>query len=131
MICGTATGNLGKPAELRQTSGGPVLSFSVASNTKVKGEKVTTWVRCSLFGKRGEALAQYLTQGTKVAVFGELSQREYNGKTYLEMRVSELDMMGGGDRARTESRPAATGGGGSFNDPDEYDAPIDTDALPF
>jgi single-strand DNA-binding protein len=129
MLIGSVTGNLGKPAELRQTSGGPVLSFSVASNTKVKGEKVTTWVRCSLFGKRGEALAQYLTQGTKVAVFGELTQCEYNGKTYLEMRVSELDMMGGGDRGqRAESRPAATGGGG-FDDAD-YGAGSDSE-IPF
>ena len=82
MINTVVTGNLGQDAELRTTANGDVLcSFSVASNSKVKGEKVTTWVKCTLWGKRGEALSQYLTKGTKVAVAGELSLNEYNDKT--------------------------------------------------
>lgn len=130
MLTAVVTGNLGKSAEIRQTSAGAVCSFSVASNAKVKGEKVTTWVRCSLFGKRGESLAQYLTQGTKVAVSGELSMRTHEGKTYLEMRVSEIDLMGGGERGgqqRTESK--SSGGGGGYSDTDY--GPVDDSDLPF
>ncbi len=130
MITANVTGNLGRPAELRQTSGGPVLSFSVASNAKVKGEKVTTWVRCSLFGKRGEALAQFLTQGTKVHCAGELSTHEHNGKTYLELRVSEVELMGGGDRgAARGNSPTEAKGGGGFDDVDY--GKIEDDAIPF
>ncbi len=109
-----------------------VCSFGVASETKVKGEKVTTWVDCSLWGKRGEALCQYLTKGVKVTVIGELSMREHNGKTYLQVKVSEIAMQGGGERkggAASSSKPKEVGGGG-FDDQD-YGAPIDGDDIPF
>lgn len=123
MINATVSGNLGKDAELRDAGQSRVLSFSVASSAKVKGEKTTTWVRCSLWGKRGEALAQYLTKGSKVCVAGELSTREYNGSTYLEMRVSELDMMGG---------RGASGGGVNAPPSDEPgDDLAGADDIPF
>lgn len=98
MIFATITGNIGKTAEVRDAGGTPVCSFSVASNTKVKGEKVTTWTRANIWGARGEKLAPYLTVGTKVACCGELTTREYEGKTYLELRVDQIDLMGGGQR---------------------------------
>jgi len=127
MINATIVGNLGRDAELRQTGSGPVLSFSVASAEKRKGEEQTTWVRCSLWGKRGEALARHLTKGSKVAVSGSLSTREYEGKTYLECNVNDLEFAGGkGDGGqRQQSQP---GGGGS----DGYDdAPPDDSDIPF
>lgn len=104
MIQAFVTGNLGRDAELRHTGKDPVCSFSVASARKQKGEEQTTWVRCSLWGRRGEALMQYLTKGTKVAVSGELSTREHNGKTYVEVRVNEIDLMGGGKGDRPSRR---------------------------
>lgn len=103
MIAATVCGNLGRDAELRDTRAGSVLSFSVASSQGKRGEETTTWVRCSLFGKRAEALAQYLTKGTRVAVAGSMSLREYEGRngpgTSLELLVSEVQLMGGGERA--------------------------------
>ena len=110
MIIAVISGNLGNDAELRHLNEGTVvLSFGVASNQKVKGEKITTWVRCSLFGERAQKLAQYLTKGTKVTVSGTLSTREYEGKTYLELRVDQLEFMGGERHqdapAKTQARP--------------------------
>lgn len=105
MIQAFITGNIGKDAETRAAGQDTVTSFSVASNRKQKGEDVTTWVRCSIWGKRGAALSQYLTKGGKVAVSGELSTREHDGKTYLELRVSEIDLMGGGGK-KPETRRA-------------------------
>lgn len=116
MIQAFVAGNLGKDAELRAVgSKDMVCSFSVASSRKNKGGEQTTWVRCSLWGKRGEALAKYLTKGSKVAVSGELSTREYEGKTYVELRVSEVELMGGNkpaagrqaDPSPDEEQPAA------------------------
>jgi single-strand DNA-binding protein len=100
MIHGMIAGNLGGNAELRQTKDGQsVCSFSVASSTKVKGNKVTTWVRCSMWGKRGESLSQFLNKGTQVAVVGELTMRTYEQggetKTSLECRVDDVALMGG------------------------------------
>ena len=97
MISATVAGHLGKDAELRYTQdGGPVLNFSVASTEKKDGP--TTWVRCALFGKRGEAVAQYLKKGTPVCVSGGLTMREFESqgekRTSLDMRVDGLKLMG-------------------------------------
>ena len=125
MIISTVTGNVGKDASLRQTEGGPVLGFNVASNTKERGVEVTTWVECSLWGTRGEKLAQYLTKGKKIAVGGEMSHREYDGKTIITMRVSGVDFMGG------RSEP---GGGQRREQPrDNYEGndSVGEDSIPF
>lgn len=68
------SGNLGANSELRYTkSGTPILTFSLAVNDRVpNGDGTwgdyTNWPDCSMFGKRAEALAPYLTKGVKVTV---------------------------------------------------------------
>jgi single-strand DNA-binding protein len=48
-----------------------------------------------MWGKQAEgALPGYLKKGQQVAVTGELSTREYEGKTYLELRVNSIDLVG-------------------------------------
>lgn len=114
MIHGTVAGNLGKDAELRHTQNGKVVcSFSVASNKKDKdGEDVTTWVRCSLWGVRGEKLAKYLTSGTRVTVVGSLELRSYDKdgetRTSLECDVADVALMGG--KAAGETAAPRQGG---------------------
>lgn len=117
MILATIPGTLGKDAEIRDTTGGPVLSFSIASEDFVKGQKTTTWVGCSMFGKRGEKLVSMLTKGSKVTVSGTLSTREHNGKTYLDCRVNEIALQGGGKRGgQSSDTPTSQGGGYSDED---------------
>jgi single-strand DNA-binding protein len=115
MIQGIIAGNIGDDAKMKVIpSGTTVCEFSVASSRKDKnGAEQTQWVRCSLFGKRGEALQKYLTKGTKVTVIGELNVRQYdkNGGgqgVSVEIRASEVALMGGGQRN-------GSGGGGSFD----------------
>ena len=92
-------GNIGKDAQTRTTqTGDSVTSWTVAVEDRQGKEKATIWFDCSLWGKRGEALAQYLTKGGKVAVSGEFGKREHEGKTYLTIRVAEVSLMGGVDR---------------------------------
>jgi single-strand DNA-binding protein len=89
----TIAGNVTKDAVLRRTqSGEPVLGFSVAVNDN--RTKQAIFFEISLWGKRGDALAQYLTKGTKVAVSGDLGQREHDGKTYLTVNVQDVTLMG-------------------------------------
>jgi single-strand DNA-binding protein len=103
-------GNLGRDAELRYTpSGNPVLRFSVACST-IQGsgdarQEHTDWYNVSLFGKRGEAIVQYLTKGSRVAVVGRLQHRSYTRQDgtvgcALDVTASEIDFAGSG-------RPAA------------------------
>ena len=95
----TIAGNLGKDAVLRSTgSGDKVLGFGVAVEERSGQDKRTIWFDCSLWGKRGDALAQYLTKGSRVCVSGTLSTREHEGKTYLTVNASEVTLMGGGER---------------------------------
>lgn len=98
MITGNVSGNLGKDAETK----GEATHFSIASNEKVKGEKVTTWVNCTLWGKRGEALRQYLTKGSKVCASGTVRLREYESqgqkKQSLDLMVDQIELMGGGEK---------------------------------
>ena len=95
----TIAGRLGKDATLRRTQGGdPVLSFSVAVDHRAGKEKHTMWFECAIWGKRGESLEQYLTKGACVAVTGDFWTREYEGKTYLQVRVNDVTMLGGGER---------------------------------
>lgn len=89
-------GNIGKDAETRTTpNGDKVTSWTVAVEDRAGKEKGTFWFDCTLWGSRGEALAQYLTKGSKVAVSGELTRREYEGKTYLGVNVSGVTLQGG------------------------------------
>ena len=60
----TITGQLGKDAELRTIGNDSVLSFSVADGFTKGGDKFTIWWNCSLFGKRADALQQYLILGS-------------------------------------------------------------------
>jgi len=87
-------GRLGKEAELAQAGNSQVCRFSVAADSGYGDKKVTMWISCNLWGKRGQSLVQYLIKGTKVMVIGELSETEYNGKKYLNLNVNQIEMLG-------------------------------------
>jgi single-strand DNA-binding protein len=94
------TGNLGNQAEQRFTQGGDsVVNFNVAVKAGFGDKAITTWVRCNLWGKRGESVLPYLNKGQLVGITGELANREYQDKdgqkrTSLEVRVNELTLLG-------------------------------------
>ena len=82
------SGNLTRDPELRQTASGmPVLGFGVAVNDRRKNSQTGEWedcpnyIDCTMFGTRAQALSQYLSKGSKVAIEGKLrwSQWERDG----------------------------------------------------
>lgn len=92
----TIAGNIGKDAVTRKTQNGDsVTGWTVAVEERQGQEKRTLWFDCALWGTRGEKLAPYLTKGGKIAVSGELSTREHEGKTYLTIRVDQVTLLGG------------------------------------
>ena len=107
------SGNITSDAELRTTaSGNPVCSFGVAVNDRRRNqngewEDYANFVDCQLFGRRAEAIAQYLTKGTKVAVEGRLhysSWEDKNGggrRSKLEVYADELEFMSGRSSAQS------------------------------
>jgi single-strand DNA-binding protein len=111
-------GGLTRDAVLRRTQqGDPILGFSVGVSEG--RDKPSTYFDCSLFGKRGEALLPFLNKGTRVTVVGDLSTREHEGKTYLQVRASEITLQGGGQRQEERDEPAKG----------RYDMP--SDEIPF
>lgn len=113
-------GNLGKDAELKTTQGGDSFCrFSVAVTTGWGDKKATTWWDVTRWGKGADKLAGFLKKGTKVAVSGEISTREHEGKTYLQIRADHVTLQGdaGGvgqrsDGDRQQSSDRGNGGGG-------------------
>lgn len=132
----TVTGGLGRDAELKTTqSGDDILSFSVGSTQGYGERKTTNWFRCTVWGKRGRSIAQYLTKGTKVTVQGELSIGEYDGKPQYEIRVNEVEWQRN-DSPRSESagggtKAPATDGGSSWDDIEGDDVPFATNDVRF
>lgn len=101
----TIAGRLGKDATRGTTQGGDVVAnFSVAVDSRNGQDKVTNWWRCAMWGKRADALGRYLTKGTSVAVTGEFSLGEYEGKPQLNCRVSEITLLGGGEQKQQEEK---------------------------
>jgi single-strand DNA-binding protein len=108
----TIAGGLGRDAELKYLNNGdPICNFSVADSQG--RDKGTIWWNCTLFGKRGEALAQYLTKGQSVTVVGTITEREWQDKEgakrkSMDVRVSEIALQGGRkDAEPQEERRAA------------------------
>lgn len=107
----TFTGNLGGDAERKQVGDTTVCNFSLAVNQKRKGEEVTLWIRCALWGKRAEAggVTDYLTKGKQVLVSGPIELEEYtlqNGekRTSVKLDVREIQLLGGGEK-KPDSKP--------------------------
>lgn len=117
----TIAGRVGRDAETRATNSGSVTSFTVAVDQRNGRDKTTNWWRVSLWGKRGEGLAQYIRKGDNITVTGEFSLGEYEGKPQLNVNANDVALQGGkGER----SEPQQSGG---------WQAPADNldDSIPF
>lgn len=111
-------GNLGADPDLRVTAGGQaVLKLRLATtetyldrnNTR---QERTEWHSVTLWGKRGEALAKFLTKGDRIFVEGSLRTSSYEkdgDKRYRTEVVASNVILGGG---RGRGGEAGEGGGG-------------------
>lgn len=116
-------GNLTRDAELRHIDNGgggfSVLDFGMAVNQKRRNtqtgeyEDDPVFVDCAIFGRRAEALAQYMTKGQKVFVTGRLRFSTYmkddEKRSKLSVVAEDIDFGGYGSDAgnRNPSEPQA------------------------
>ncbi len=121
------SGNLTRDGELRTTqSGTSILRFGVAVNERRRNqngewEDYANFVDCTMWGKRADALAQYLTKGTKVAIEGRLHYSAWQAqdgskRSKLDVTVDELEFMSRGDGAKPRQAAPAV---------------LDDDDIPF
>lgn len=114
-------GRIGKDAVLRSTQSDQVLGFSVAFDSGFGEKKQTIWLDCSLWGKRGASVADYLKKGKQVGVTGELGTREHDGKTYLTLRVADVTLIGskdGDQKSEPRQQSASQQSGAEFAEDD-------------
>jgi len=110
----TLVGRLTRDAELKSISTGTaVCKFGIAVNRAIKSgdewKEEASFFDVVLWGRRGEALHQYLTKGKTVGVDGELRQDRWQqdgqNRSRVEIVASNIQLLGG--------NPGASGGGGS------------------
>ena len=110
----TVIGNVAKP-ELRFTQAGkPVFGFSLAQSHRKKDQQGnwcddgTTWRKVTVWDKKGELLAEHISQGDRVMVVGQERIREYDKQDgskgqSLELNAKEVGIV-----------PKNNNGGGNF-----------------
>lgn len=109
MNCFNAVGRVGRDAVTRYTQGGKaVTGWSLAVDKGWGDNKQTVWLDCSLWGERGEKLAQHITKGDQLGVTGEVGTREHDGKTYITLDVRDVRLIG----SKQEGQENAGGGHG-------------------
>ena len=148
-------GRLTRDAELKYTSSGlAVSSFSIAVNRRKRSGD--NWIDevsffdLALFGKRAEAINQYLTKGQQVAVEGSLTQDRWeqdgNKRSKVKIIASNIQLLGGRNSGGSDRNPSQGGGfqqggmnnmggnqsntGESFKPDDNYSADFNDD-IPF
>lgn len=137
-------GNLGRDPELRYTpQGSAVCNLSVATSEKRRDksgemQEVTTWFRVTLWEKKAEAAAKYLTKGSSVYVEGRVRVEEWtdkDGKNRYTLEVSGTDMQFlGGNRSGDEYSGGQTADHTfADNEPDEQTSAVKPgdDDIPF
>ena len=116
-------GRLTRDSELKYTAQGTALNnFSIAVGRREK--RGNDWVDAvsffdvTLWGKQAEALAQYLTKGTQVAIDGRLEQRRWTqdgqNRSAVSIVAESLQLLGSGKREQGAEIPESSGP--SFSD---------------
>ena len=134
MINMTASGNLGRDPEQSETkTGKKVTNFSIGCRT---GQDETTWVKCTVWGNRGDVVMQYMHKGNRVTVAGSAKLNEYETKEGLPGKALEMDVNDftlperSADAAPSAPTPKQT----QSSAPAQWNtAPLipDTDDIPF
>lgn len=105
----TVQGNLGKDAEVRQTSEGkPFVTFSVAYTDYWKTpEENTLWYRVTVFGTSANdggyqfKAAAALKKGERVQVRGKYRTKPYNGELQHEVTANMLTRVATAPKSET------------------------------
>lgn len=123
------TGNIGGDVKVNNVGGTAVANFSVAMTAGYGDKKSTIWLQASLWGKQAESkLVDYLVKGQQVALSGEFSMREYEGKQYPQLRISTIDLVGGkSEGVSSSTKPQQSSQKPQPAPADEFDA----DQIPF
>lgn len=111
------TARLGSDMEVRYLTDGTAvgqvsLAFRLGIKDKSSGDYKTQWVSASLFGKRAESLAQYLTKGSLHAFhlrdlhLDEFTDKEGNKRTSMKATIDDVELCGKREEGDSQARSA-------------------------
>jgi single-strand DNA-binding protein len=139
----TIVGNLTADPELRFTPGGAaVTNFTVASTPRTFDRNANEWkdgealfMRCAVWRQAAENVAESLTKGMRVVVYGQIKQRSFETREGEKRTVIEMDVEEVGPSLkyatakvnRTERASQAKGYGAPQNDPWSTPPPAQAD----
>lgn len=112
MNYGTFAGRLGRDADTKALpSGQSVTEFSLAVTTGWGERQSTLWLKCTLWGERGEKLAPYLKKGGAVTVSGDVDVRAYSAKdgtpkAEMSCNVQRVTLQGSAEAHAKPGTPA-------------------------
>lgn len=142
----TVVGNVTRDPELRFTPGGmAVASFGLAWNRrKQDGEEEVSFFDITCFRQLAENVAESITRGTRVVIYGSLSQRSW--ETEDKQKRSKVEIIADdvapslrwataeirkNDRNEGGARSGAGSGSGSGRPVSNEPPPYDSDEEPF
>ncbi|MGF3113707.1 single-stranded DNA-binding protein, partial [Facklamia sp. P9177] len=89
-------GRLTKEVDLRYTSSGtPVGSFTLAVNrsfTNQQGEREADFIRCVIWRKAAENLANFTRKGSRIGVEGSIQTRNYDDDQGNKVYITEVNV---------------------------------------
>ena len=134
-------GNIGKQPELSYTQNNmAVCKFSLATSKRKKdGTDVTSWHRCTAFGRTAETIAQYVGKGQQLYIEGELSYGQYekDGQTHYttDIFVNEFSFVGGAKQEQQQAPQQRQGVPAQQSYPPQQQqfnmVPPDDESIPF
>ena len=92
-------GNLTRDPELTETAGGvSVCRFAVAVNRGFGDNRVTDFYNVTAWRKLGETVAHFTKKGNKIAVYGDLQIRQYEGndgvrRTSVDVVAQDVEFL--------------------------------------
>lgn len=110
----TLTGNLTRDPELKPMGSTEKLEFSIAVNDRLRNQQTgdyedrPSYFDCTVFGKRGQSLARFLSKGMKVSLQGKLRQDRWqkDGKNCSKVYVvcDEIEFMSQSQKPKQKPR---------------------------
>lgn len=104
----TLIGNVGQEPEYKEGSNGGFTTFSLATNTFIKGaegeepKKITDWHPIIAFGKLADIVRDFVKKGAPLYVEGQLQRRDWEDKEgnkhqAYQIKAYEVVLLGSRD----------------------------------
>jgi single-strand DNA-binding protein len=105
------SGRITRNAELKTLSSGNAVSdFGFASNRKFGDREETTYVDCTLFGKKAESLNEYMVKGKNLILEGRLRleswEKDGQKRSKLSLVVDDVTFLSSGEK-QEKTEPVA------------------------